>query len=71
MLGLIVVFSVLIIIGISISRDFQRLKAIVEEAERNAMIQTMIKENNIPVGVDPNKKHIFDEMGIEVKTLDE
>lgn len=71
MLGLIVVFSVLIIIGISISRDFQRLKAIIEEAERNAMIQTMIKENNIPVGVDPNKKHIFDEMGIEVKTLDE
>lgn len=71
MLGLIVVFSVLIIIGISISRDFQRLKAIVEEAERNAMIQIMIKENNIPVGVDPNKKHIFDEMGIEVKTLDE
>lgn len=71
MLGLIVVFSVLIIIGISISRDFQRLKAIIEEAERNAMIQTMIKENDIPVGVDPNKKHIFDEMGIEVKTLDE
>lgn len=71
MLGLIVVFSVLIIIGISISRDFQRLKAIIEEAERNAMIQTMIKENDIPVGVDPNKKYIFDEMGIEVKTLDE
>ena len=71
MLGLIAVFTVLIIINIFVYRDFQRLKELVEQSDKEVMIQTIMKENNIPVGVDPNKKHIFDEMGIEVKTLDE